>query len=103
MVALFTGAIVVVAPLAVLGSLLDWELLKVGEERNIPAWFSSMQLLVISMVLIPIVIRDADRRQPVTWALALVPGLFALLSLDEVAMLHERLGDGSRPRESAWS
>lgn len=36
LVAVFAVAIAFVALLAVLGSLFDWDLLKVGEERNIP-------------------------------------------------------------------
>ena len=94
LVKVFLVGTAVVASLALLGFALnaEWALVKVGEENNIPTWFSSVQLFVIAAVLSPIVIRDSDRRRPSTWALAVVPGLFILLSLDEVAMFHERLG-----------
>ena len=84
-----------VAFLALLGFALgaEWNLVKVGEESNIPTWFSSVQLFTIAAVLSLIVFRDADRRTPSTWKLAVVPGLFVLLSLDEIAMIHELLGE----------
>ncbi len=68
-------------------------LLKVGEESNVPTWFSSSQLLAIGLVLAALAVRDVRFRRPATWGLALVPLLFTFLSLDETAMLHERLGD----------
>ncbi len=95
LVRVFFFGTVVVALIAVAGFLLEAEsdLVKVGEEGNIPTWFSSIQLFMIAAVLSLIAIRDIDRRSPSTWALAVVPGLFVLLSLDEVAMFHERLGE----------
>ncbi len=51
-----------------------------------------MQWLVVAAVLAPIALRDVERRRPRTWGLFLVPGLFLVLSIDEVARLHERLG-----------
>lgn len=71
----------------------EWDLLKVGEESNLPTWFSSIQLFVIGLVLGTIALRDIERRRPETWTLAAVPLLFWFLSLDEVAMLHERIGN----------
>ncbi len=84
----------VMAVLALTGFVLgtDWQLVKLGEENNIPTWFSSVQLFAIAAVLSPIVVRDAQRTRPRTWILGIVPGLFAFLSLDEVAMIHERIG-----------
>ncbi len=72
---------------------IDSDLFKLGEESNISTWLSSIQLFVIAVVLTPLAVRDVDRDRKNTWALALVPIFFALLSLDEVAKLHERLGD----------
>lgn len=71
----------------------EWDLLKVGEESNLPTWFSSIQLFVIALVLATIALRDIERHRPETWTLAAVPLLFGFLSLDEVAMLHERIGN----------
>jgi hypothetical protein len=93
-VRIFVVGTAVMAALALTGFALgaDWQLVKLGEENNIPTWFSSVQLFAIALVLSPIVARDANRRRPSTWVLAVVPGLFAFLSLDEVAMIHERIG-----------
>ena len=89
-VVVFGLAGIVVAGIAVLSFLagFHWQLFKVGEESNVPTWYSSVQLFTIALVFAPLVIRDGGVR-PLLWS---VPGLFLLLSLDEVAMLHERLG-----------
>jgi len=71
----------------------EWDLLKVGEESNLPTWFSSIQLFMIGLVLATIALRDIERHRPETWTLAAVPLLFVFLSLDEVAMFHERIGN----------
>ncbi|MGI9504289.1 MAG: hypothetical protein ACR2RE_14675 [Geminicoccaceae bacterium] len=70
-----------------------WDLLKLGEESNISTWFSSIQLSMIGLVLATIAMRDIDPKRLPTWSIGLVPFFFLFLSLDEVAMLHERLGD----------
>lgn len=90
----FAFGIVVVGLLAVVNSVLDtdWSMVNVGHEGNIPTWFSSVQLLAVAVVLAPIAVRDAAGRKPRTWALLFAPGLFLLLSLDEVAMIHEQVG-----------
>lgn len=95
LVKVFVTGTLVMAALAFFGFAVnpDWDLLKVGEENNIPTWFSSVQLFTIGAVLSSIVVRDAFWGKVSTWSLAVVPGLFILLSLDEVAMIHERLGD----------
>ena len=94
LVKVFVTGTAVMAFLALLGFVVnpDWDLVKVGEENNIPTWFSSVQLFAIGAVLSVIVVRDAFGRKLSSWTLAVVPGLFILLSLDEVAMFHERLG-----------
>ena len=71
----------------------EWDLLKVGEESNLPTWYSSIQLFTIGLVLATIALRDIVPDRLETWPLMLVPLLFFLLSLDEVAMLHERIGN----------
>lgn len=68
----------------------DQDLLNLGRESNLPTWFSSIQLFTIGLVLATIVVREVEPPHPKTWSLALVPFLFFLLSLDEIAMLHER-------------
>jgi hypothetical protein len=73
-----------------------WDLVRLGEESNVPTWYSSSQLLLIALLLAPLAVRDVRLRAPRTWPLVLVPAFFALLSLDEAAMLHERLGDWAR-------
>ena len=94
LVKVFVTGTAVMAFLALLGFIVnpDWDLVKVGEENNIPTWFSSVQLFAIGAVLSTIVVRDASLKRPMTWTISVVPGLFVLLSLDEVAMFHERLG-----------
>jgi hypothetical protein len=90
----FAIGIVAVAALAILRYLVgaEGDLLKLGEESNLPTWLSSIQLFTIAAVLVPLAYRDIDRERRGSWALALVPIFFAVLSLDEAATLHERLG-----------
>jgi hypothetical protein len=71
----------------------SWDLVRLGEESNIPTWYSSGQLLLIALLLVPLAVRDVRLRAPRSWFFVLIPAFFALLSLDEAAMLHERLGD----------
>ena len=57
-------------------------------EANIPAWFSAALLLLAAFLLAAIA--SAERRvggQAALWSL--LAGIFVLLSLDEVAQLHE--------------
>lgn len=70
----------------------DFALLKVGEENNIPTWFSASQLFVIGLVLAIIPYRDLSARRPKTYMLVVPAAFFFFLSLDEIAMIHERLG-----------
>ena len=68
------------------------EFLRLGVEANLPSWFSTAQLLVVALAFGLIAWRDVEVRRPGTWAAAL-PGLFfLLLSADEGAQVHERLG-----------
>lgn len=70
----------------------DVEILKVGEESNLPTWYSASQLFTIGLILSAIAFRDTEGRGLRSRALVAVPGLFFFLSLDEIAMIHERLG-----------
>lgn len=93
-VRVFAAGILVVAGLATLGVLLgtNWQLFKVGEEGNVPTWFSSIQLFSVGAILLVVVWPDIKPNRRASWALILVPGLFLYLSLDEAATLHEQLG-----------
>ena len=88
-----------VAALAVFGFVLaavglaDGTFLKVGEETNLPTWYSASQLLLAGLLLLPLVARDVRRAAVGSWPLLLGPVFFFFLSLDEAAMVHERLGD----------
>jgi hypothetical protein len=70
-----------------------WGLVRLGDESNLPTWFSSAQLLLVALGLGLLAARDVRRPLLRTAPLLLGPAFFLLLSLDEVAMLHERLGD----------
>jgi hypothetical protein len=65
---------------------------RLGEEANLPAWYSASQLLLVALVFALIAWRDARWTSPRTWGAA-APALFLLLlSLDEGGMVHERVG-----------
>ena len=69
-----------------------FDFLRLGVEANLPSWYSTVQLFVVALVFGLIGWRDAVWRSPRTWPAAF-PGLFfLLLSLDEGAQVHERLG-----------
>jgi hypothetical protein len=68
------------------------QLFDVNSERNVPTWFSSTLLMgcAVLAALLAALVRRAGGRGAGHWAgLAAV---LSLLSLDEVAALHERLG-----------
>jgi hypothetical protein len=65
-----------------------WDL---NEEANLPAWYSSIQLWMIAVVLGTIAWREFRPRRVASWSLVLAALAFVFLSADEGAMLHERL------------
>lgn len=69
------------------------KLFDVNSETNVPSWFSSSLLLggAVVTVLVAVLMRRSGGRDVGRW-LALA-GVLALLSLDESAALHERLGE----------
>ena len=69
-----------------------WDFLRSGAETNLPTWYATIQLALIGLVLVPIVWDRVRWRRPTTWVLALPTVLFLMLSLDEAAMVHERVG-----------
>ncbi|MGI9539492.1 MAG: hypothetical protein ACR2N6_05020 [Miltoncostaeaceae bacterium] len=60
-------------------------------EANIPVWWSAGLLLAVSGLAAGLAWADAQRSRTPLWILA--AAVLLLLSLDEVAGLHERLGD----------
>ena len=68
------------------------DFLRSGVEANLPTWYAVVQLALIGLVLLPLAVRDVRLARPSTWAIALGPLFFLLLSLDEGAMVHERIG-----------
>jgi hypothetical protein len=64
----------------------------VGEERSIPTWFESIQFLLCSILLavVSIAKKQRDDRYTLHWGVLSI--ILLLLSLDEVAGLHEATG-----------
>jgi hypothetical protein len=67
----------------------------VGEERSIPAWFESLQFLLCSMLLAVVAVAKKQRgdRYRLHWSVLSI--ILLLLSLDEVASIHEAIGQQS--------
>ena len=72
------------------------DLFRLGEESNLPTWFSASQLLLVGLTLGALAWGEWRRDDRATWLLALPAALFVALSFDEVAMVHERVGDLAR-------
>jgi hypothetical protein len=67
----------------------------VGEERSIPTWFESLQFLLCSVLLAVIAVAKERRsdRYVLHWSVLSI--ILLLLSLDEVASIHEAIGQQS--------
>jgi hypothetical protein len=67
----------------------------VGEERSIPTWFESLQFLLCSILLAVIAVAKKRRsdRYSLHWGVLSI--ILLLLSLDEVASIHEAIGQQS--------
>src|SRR5215207_5961489 len=67
----------------------------VGEERSIPTWFESIQFLLCSILLAVIAVAKKQRsdRYSLHWSVLSI--ILLLLSLDEVASIHEAIGQQS--------
>jgi hypothetical protein len=74
------------SPVAVLHALVDLD-----GEGNLPAWFSSFQLALISLSLWFMVFRQSPSDRPSRAFFALPATVFLLWSADETAQMHERL------------
>jgi hypothetical protein len=63
----------------------------VDDEANAPTWYSSMTLLLAAALLLAIARTVRERRDPDWRHWAALAAVFAALSLDEVAQIHELL------------
>jgi len=77
------------------GYLQPLRIFDVGEERSIPTWFSSMQFLLCSMLLAVVAVDKKQRsdRYSLHWSALSI--IFLLMSLDDVASIHEAIGQQS--------
>lgn len=62
-------------------------------DNNLTTWYSSITLLLCSVLLAVIAIAKKKDRDPYSWHWQILAVIFAIMSLDEVAMLHERAGN----------
>jgi hypothetical protein len=67
----------------------------VGEERSIPTWFESIQFLLCSILLAVVAVAKKQRNDRYTLHWSFLSIIFLLLSLDEVASIHEAIGQQS--------
>jgi hypothetical protein len=70
-------------------------LFDVGEERSIPTWFESIQFLLCSMLLAVIAAAKKQRNDRYSLHWGVLSIILLLLSLDEVASIHEAIGQQS--------
>jgi hypothetical protein len=78
------------------------ELINLDGEGNLPAWFSSFQLALISISFWTLAGRARESHRPSRRFLRLCGGFFLLLSIDETAMLHERTTASLGSRYVDW-
>ena len=64
----------------------------VGEERSIPTWFESIQFLLCSILLAVIAVAKKQRNDRYSLHWSVLSVILLLLSLDEVASIHEAIG-----------
>ena len=65
----------------------------VGEDASIPTWYSSFALLLCSVLLAAIAAAKKRHNDRFTFHWAALSILFLLMSMDEVATIHEALGE----------
>ncbi|MDH3699976.1 MAG: hypothetical protein OEU46_01570 [Alphaproteobacteria bacterium] len=68
-------------------------LFDLNEEANIPTWFSSMLLMGCAALLFLIAAAKCANGDKWIWHWGLLGAIFVLLSLDEIASIHERTID----------
>lgn len=64
-------------------------------EQNLPTWYSSVQWYSVAALLAVFAWRNVSLRRLRSWLLLALPLVFLFFSLDEVAQIHEWLGDQS--------
>lgn len=64
-------------------------------EQNLPTWYSSIQWFCVAALLAFFAARNVSVSRPRSWPLLALPPVFLFLSLDEVAQIHEWLGNKS--------
>src|SRR5215204_4703976 len=64
----------------------------VGEERSIPTWFESIQFLLCSILLAVVAVAKKQRNDRYILHWSVLSIILLLLSLDEVASIHEAIG-----------
>src|ERR687898_935604 len=67
----------------------------VGEERSIPTWFESIQFLLCSILLAVVAVAKKQRNDRYILHWSVLSIILLLLSLDEVASIHEAIGQQS--------
>ena len=67
----------------------------VGEERSIPTWFESLQFVLCSILLAVIAVANKRRNDRFSLHWSFLSIILLYLSLDEVASLHEAIGQQS--------
>ena len=77
-------------PVGELSSFID-----LNGEQNLPAWYSSIQWFCVTALLGIFAVRNFRFSHPSSWLLLTLPPVFLLLSLDEIAQIHEWLGNKS--------
>src|SRR5215204_3785238 len=77
------------------GYLQPLRIFDVGQERSIPTWFESVLFLLCSMLLAVVTVakRRRNDRYSLHWGVLSI--ILLLLSLDEVASIHEAIGQQS--------
>jgi len=70
-------------------------LIDLNAEANLPAWYSSIQLFLVAVLLAFFVYAEFDKRSLLSWTLPVWPLVFVALSIDEIVQMHEWLGGQS--------
>lgn len=77
-------------------------LIDLDAEGNLPAWFSSFQLALIAISFWALAARFRATQRPSRRFLRACSGFFLLLSIDESALLHERITESLGSRYLDW-
>jgi hypothetical protein len=77
------------------GFLQPLRLFDVGEERSIPTWFESILFLLCSTLLAVVAVAKKQRNDRYSLHWGVLSVILLLLSLDEVASIHEAVGEQS--------